>query len=98
VEWLRDGLGEIRLSVRTEAGGLLVLLDSFARGWRATVNGGPASLYPADAAFRAVEVPPGKAEVRFVYRPLPVWAGLALGAAGLLGVAGLLLRRGGRGT
>ncbi len=94
VEWLRDGQGEVRLSVRTEAGGLLVLLDSYARGWRATVNGDPARIYPADAAFRAVEVLPGTAEVRFVYRPLSVGAGLALGAAGLLWLAALLFRGG----
>lgn len=84
VAWLRDGLGEVRLAVQTEAGGILVLLDSYARGWRATVNGEPATLYPANAAFRAVQVPAGRSEVRFVYRPLPVWAALALGAAGLL--------------
>lgn len=93
VAWRMDGLGEVRLSVRTEAGGLLVLLDGYARGWRATVNGEPVRLFPANAAFRAVEVLPGRSEVRMVYRPLSAYAGLLLGAAGFLWVAALLLVR-----
>jgi len=45
-----------------------------------------------DLGFRAVAVPPGKHTVRFVYRPLSVWAGMALVLAGVV-VAWITVRR-----
>jgi uncharacterized membrane protein YfhO len=66
-------------------------LDTHSAGWAATLDGAPASLYPANLAFRGVEVPPGQHEVSFRYRPWPVFAGAFLSAAGWLFAAALAL-------
>jgi uncharacterized membrane protein YfhO len=68
---------------------VLVLLDTYASGWKAEVDGRPVRIYPANLAFRAVEVPPGTHEVDFRYAPLSVTLGLALSGAGWL-LAGAL--------
>lgn len=69
--------------------GMLVLLDSYADGWTATVNGEPTSIVPVYGAFRGVEVPRGQWHVEMQYqvpRLLPsavvsaVSLALALGA------------------
>lgn len=89
VQWLSDHLSRVKLRVTAPKGGVLVLLDTFASGWRATVDGRPARIYPANLAFRAVQVPPGCHEVDFLYRPWAVRAGLALSGAGWLAVLSL---------
>jgi hypothetical protein len=82
---------EVRLELRARARGQLVLLDTFYPGWRAEVDGREVPIRPANVAFRAVAVGPGRHEVRFSYRPASVvWGGavtllgLALVAAGLV--------------
>src|SRR4051794_181141 len=74
--------------------GYLVLLDTYYPGWRATVDGSKARIRPANAGFRAVEVPAGRHRVRFDYRPASVYAGgvISLAALGLV-AAGLVLAR-----
>jgi hypothetical protein len=58
------------------SGGYLNLLDSYDPFWRASVDGEPAPLLRANTLFRAVRLAPGTHEVRFVYRPAPLYAGL----------------------
>jgi len=72
------------LEARLSARGYVVLLDSFAPGWRARVDGRPAPVLPANLAFRAVEVPAGTHRVEYVYRPPWMLAGLAFSAAATL--------------
>ncbi|HEU0024048.1 MAG TPA: YfhO family protein [Thermoleophilaceae bacterium] len=79
----------LSVTVDARAPGQLILLDTFYPGWRAEVDGRETRIRPANAAFRAVEVPAGRHEVRFSYRPASVYAGLALTLAALLGVAGV---------
>lgn len=57
---------------------MLVLADTYAPGWSATVNGDPAHIYQVNARFRGVLVPAGASTVTMTYRPLPVFAGLAV--------------------
>ncbi len=57
--------------------GLVACSENDFPGWFATVNGRPARILPVNYAFRGVEVPSGKADVRFFYRP----PGLRLGTA-----------------
>ncbi len=92
VRWLLDGHDRVELDVTSPSPAVLILLDAYASGWNATVNGKPARIYPANVAFRAVEVPAGKSSVRFVYRPVAVWAGAAITLAGWVGVLFLALR------
>ncbi len=75
-----------RLVVETDAldPAYLVVSDSFDPGWSATVDGKPATIYPAYCAFRAVYVPKGTHTVVFVYRPAGFMLGLASSGCGIL--------------
>jgi hypothetical protein len=73
-----------------EAGGYVVLLDSFSDGWRATADGHPATIVRANGLFRAVRLNPGRHIVEFLYRPGGFLVGAAASAAALLMVLGLL--------
>ena len=46
---------------------ILVLFDTFERGWTATVDGSPASVLRADGAFLGLRLSPGRHAVRFQY-------------------------------
>ena len=72
------------LTVALSAGGVLVLADAYYPGWRATVDGAEAMIYPADSAFRGVLLPPGQHVVEFTYQPMSFAAGLAVTALSLL--------------
>ncbi|HVR72209.1 MAG TPA: YfhO family protein [Vicinamibacteria bacterium] len=72
------------LEATLSAGGYVVLLDSFAPGWRARVDGAAVPVVAANLAFRAVEVPAGTHRIEYVYRPPWMLAGLALSAAAAL--------------
>ena len=85
VEWIEDGLTRLRLRASSETGGVFVLLDTFASGWKATVDGHAVPIYPANLAFRAVEVPPGSHDIVFRYAPRSVTIGLCLTSTGWLG-------------
>lgn len=72
--------------VESDAGGWLVVQETWAPGWRARVSGVERQVVPANLAFLAVEVPPGRAEVELVYAPTSWTIGLigsALGAAAI---------------
>ena len=76
--------------------GFLALSDQYYPGWEATVNGAPAPVLRANAAFRAVRVPAGESTVEFRYRPLSVRLGAIVSAicwAVVLGYALCRLRR-----
>lgn len=64
------------LRIRVIGGGLLRVLDSFADGWTATVDGEPAPLRRADLLWRGVGTGPGDHEVILRYRT----PGLVVGA------------------
>lgn len=75
----------VKLSVQSEAGGWLVLADTWYPGWYATVGGEPADSNRANLAFRAVWVPgrPGTTEVVFHYTPHWFLLAAAITFAGL---------------
>jgi hypothetical protein len=84
--------GDHRVVVESETAGpaVLVLTDLFYPGWTATLDGVPATIHPADLAFRGVLVPAGTHRVEFTYAPRSFTLGLltsALSLAGLLGLA-----------
>ncbi len=78
--------GRVDLTYTSPASGVLVLLDSFARGWSVEVDGTGRPLLRANHAYRAVRVPAGSHRVTFRYRPPGLREGIAISAAGLLGL------------
>ena len=80
--------------VETTAPGLLVLLEAFDSGWRATVDGRPTEVLRANVLFRAVRLPAGRHIVRFTYRPASVIWGAAMSVFGIasLGLLALAMR------
>lgn len=73
--------GDIVVRCRARAGELLVVGETWFRGWRAEVDGRPVSLVRANYLHMALAPPPGEHAVHLTYAP----PGLELG----LGVAGL---------
>lgn len=78
----------VTVRVNAPAPGYVVLLDAFAPGWRATLDGESLPIYRANGAFRAVAVPAGEHLIHFVYHPAPLFLCAAVSA---LCVAGCFL-------
>lgn len=84
----------VRIEAELSEPGIVMLVDTYDRGWTVTVDGRPAPLLRANAAFRGVKVPAGKHVIEHVYRPWTVRYGLwASAAAALAGLAVVLGRR-----
>lgn len=81
---LEDRPDRLRIAAELEAPGNLVVLDGYAGGWRARVDGEPAPVLRANAAFRAVSLGPGRHVVDLWYRPRSVAVGLATGLVSLI--------------
>jgi prepilin-type N-terminal cleavage/methylation domain-containing protein len=93
-----DRSSEVVIDAGLDADGWVVLRDAFAPGWRATVDGRPATIARANSLFRAVHVPRGRHVIRFEYRPPAIAAGLTLTgmAAIILTIFGFRRPRDGR--
>jgi hypothetical protein len=72
----------VQVQVELDRPGYLVLTDTHYPGWEVTVDGDPAPVLRANLYFRAVPLPAGEHEVRFIYRPASVQLGCSLGLAG----------------
>lgn len=59
----------LRILVDAPMSAALVLADTWYPGWAATMDGTPAPIYRANAAFRAVIVPAGKHTIIMIYVP-----------------------------
>jgi hypothetical protein len=83
----------LELEARLAREGLVVVADTLYPGWKATIDGKPAPIFPADLMFRAVRVGAGTHRIDFEYRPRSFRYGLALLALGVAAVAVLLRPR-----
>jgi len=83
------------LEVKIEAAvtGYLLVAEVWYPGWVARVDGQPTRILRADYLFRAVEVPVGKHEVVFAYRPLTFYLGACVSGLSWLGVGLYVFRR-----
>lgn len=68
----------IELTVETVAPAILVLSEPYFPGWRASVDGRPATLMPAFHVLTALPVPPGSHRVAITYEPASYRIGLFL--------------------
>lgn len=62
--------GALTQRCQHDAAGYAVLLDAWAPGWSATVNGATAMVARADGVARAVAVAAGASQIEWSYRPL----------------------------
>jgi uncharacterized membrane protein YfhO len=82
----RYGLDQIEVSVESRGRGLLVLSENYYPGWRALVNGRPASIYEVDGALRGIVIPDGGSTVTLNYSPWSLRLGAILSALTLLSI------------
>lgn len=68
----------VELEVDTANTSMLVLAQTYYHQWQAELDGAPARLLRANYAFQALQVPPGKHEVRLVYRDRALYWGAAV--------------------
>lgn len=54
---------------------LLVLGEKYYKGWKATVDGKVAEIYPVDHVLRGIYLTPGSHKVEFVFDPMPFKVG-----------------------
>ena len=92
-EWIRDWPDLVELRTKTSTPALLVLRDTYYRGWRASVDGVEVPIWRTDYLFRGVEVPAGEHTVRFEFRPLSFRIGLAISILAWLAGMGLFVAK-----
>jgi hypothetical protein len=79
-----EGTSVLDLRADAPAGGFLVLTDPYYPGWRAYVDGEETPILRADYLFRAIALPPGSHDIRFIFVPRSLERGTLLSAAGVL--------------
>jgi uncharacterized membrane protein YfhO len=86
---------QVVVRVSTPEPAVLILLDAFEAGWRATLeHGEEVPVMRANALVRAVTVPSGAHLVTFTYRTPLLTAGALGSVVGLLLCAGLIMHAG----
>ncbi len=80
VRFLEDTTSELRLLIDDCPGAWLVLTDTALPHWHTTIDDNKADWHRANLCFRALWIPPGKHDVRFVYSTSPFIRGLLLTA------------------
>jgi hypothetical protein len=79
----------VEVEADVSAPGVLVLVEAFDSGWKATVDGQPTPVLRTNVLFRGVRLAPGRHLVRFSYRPRAAVLGLGLCGCGALLAAAL---------
>jgi hypothetical protein len=80
------GPGRLKLAAALPGDGVLVVFNTFEKGWGAKVDGVTQPVVVADYAFQGVRIPAGRHEVELRYRPRGLAAGIAAAAVGALGL------------
>ncbi len=80
---------KLRVTVRTDAAGLLVLSETVDPAWQAEVDGTPAPILTADHLLRAVPVPAGEHTVELRYESTTLKVGTAISLLAYTGVIGI---------
>ncbi len=65
----------VEIEAAMQCRGLVVLSETYFPGWRATVDGSPATIYATDGMLRGVIIEAGKHKIAMQYRPGSVIAG-----------------------
>jgi uncharacterized membrane protein YfhO len=75
------------VTVDAQGPGLLVLTDTYAPGWKASVDGTREPIHRVDYLLRGVEVGPGRHRVEFSYEPAAWRTGLVVSGSALIVLA-----------
>lgn len=75
--------GDVELAVSAAAPATVTVLQSWADGWSADVDGAPAIVEPADVHFQAVKLPAGHHRVVLIYTQPGLTQGLLLALTGI---------------
>lgn len=88
-----DRANQVSLKVEAPSSGFVVLTDTFYPGWQAMVDNQPATIWPANLAFRAVAVEAGAHEIVFSYRPRSFTLGwwISVSSLALVGISAVWL-------
>jgi hypothetical protein len=82
------------LRTDSDTGGVVVLHDTFAAGWKATIDGKPTEVFPVNILSRGVVVPRGAYTVRMWYEPPGLrWGAITSAATALLMIIGMMVLR-----
>jgi hypothetical protein len=79
----------LSIAISAKKAGFLVVNDSWAPGWVATVDGMPVTILRSNYAFRALRVPQGDHRVELAYRPTFELVAIATEAVTLLFVTAI---------
>lgn len=91
IEIIEDDLNTIELQVSLNSQAILLVNDTWDRGWKAWVNGQPTTIMRANHAFKALLLPEGISRVRLEYVPPGFGVGVALTIVSLLALVLLAL-------
>jgi hypothetical protein len=89
------GPSECVFETSAEGRAMLVVAQAYYHCWRASVDGAPVPLWRANYAFQALEVPPGRHQVRLVYVDRAFQAGAVISILALM-MCGAMLWKGSR--
>ncbi|MBP6704580.1 MAG: YfhO family protein [Vicinamibacteria bacterium] len=92
VTLISDESDEIVLETTVESATTLNVLEPFAKGWRATVNGIERPITRTGAGYRAVPLDGGRNVVRMVYEPPGLRLGMGISGLAFILWLGLMLR------
>jgi len=101
--WQWHGKGTVNLrrwdpehrdfQLTAETPGQFVLIEQFAPGWRASIDGRPATIGRFQDVFQSISVPPGPHAITFEYSPASIKSGAAISAMSFIGLAIWLRKR-----
>jgi hypothetical protein len=83
--------GQVTMTVDANRGGYLMISESAYPGWKALMDGQAAKVLTVNSIFIGIEVPPGRHEIEFFYKPDWLEWAAGLTGIGLLMPLGLFL-------
>lgn len=96
VQVARHTSGSIALDAELACDGMVIVSESDAPGWIATIDGRREEIREVDGALRGIVVPGGRHRIHLSYRPRTVVWGAILTFLGITGICALAFAKAGR--
>lgn len=80
-----------RLIAEVQGPGMVVVSEVMYPGWKARIDGVPASITVVDGLIRGVEIPAGEHAIEFYFQPTDLFAGIFVGVLAWVVVSGCFL-------